>query len=410
MDLITIAVPFFLLSILVEFLWGLWRGRNTYRLNDMFSSLMLGNLSQARKFVVLGVGGVVYRWITDYFSLPLWSSTHWSTWVVAFILYDFCYYWLHRLGHERQLLWAAHVAHHQSEDYNLSTALRQTSSGFLLGWIFYIPMFVLGIPAEVVVTVGALNLIYQFWVHTQHIPELGWFEVVFVSPSNHRVHHAQNDCYLDRNYGGVFILWDRLFGTYQRELPEEPCIYGIRGPIHSWNPVRALTHIYTDMLSDIWHARSWRERIAVLFARTGWQPPSLAVEHRRGKNNLDVFEKFDPAVCVHLQWAAGLQLLLATLLLAFGQLLAPPAIELWWVWGLMVWIGVSAARWLEGLGSLLLLLGDAIRSIITVVVVMQADMAVLTAVAVGLCVASCLLCLWSGHKKTRIATDDTGFA
>ena len=139
MDLIRVAVPFFLLAIAAELLWGWWVGRNTYRLNDSFSSLMLGILSQAQKFLRLGVGGVVYAWIGSSVGLDYWRVDAWTTWFVAFVLYDLCYYWLHRISHERQLLWAAHVAHHQSEEYNLSTALRQTSTGFLFGWIFYIP-------------------------------------------------------------------------------------------------------------------------------------------------------------------------------------------------------------------------------------------------------------------------------
>ena len=233
MDLIVFAVPFFILLIVVELAYGVSTGRNTYRLNDAVSSLFMGVLSQARRFVTLGIGGYIYYLVTEYFALSLMDSSHWWTWVLAFVLYDFCYYWLHRLGHERTILWASHVAHHQSEEYNLSTALRQTSTGFLFSWLFYVPMFALGIPAEVVVTVGSLNLIYQFWVHTEHIPKLGKYEWFFITPSNHRVHHAQNDIYMDRNYGGVFILWDRLFGTFQEELKEQPVIFGIRGPLRS---------------------------------------------------------------------------------------------------------------------------------------------------------------------------------
>ena len=147
MNLIVYAVPFFIVAMVVELIYGLVVKRNTYRLNDSISSLFLGTLSQARRFVTLGVGGAVYYFITQYFSLPLMDATHWLTWLLAMVLYDFCYYWVHRIGHERIVMWAAHVAHHQSEDYNLSTALRQTSTGFLLGWIFFIPMYLLGIPA-----------------------------------------------------------------------------------------------------------------------------------------------------------------------------------------------------------------------------------------------------------------------
>ena len=281
MNLIVYAVPFFVLAILLELAYGLAKGRNTYRLNDSVSSLSLGVLSQAQRFVTLGAGGYVYYLLTEHFSLPLMDAGHWFTWVLAMVLYDFCYYWLHRMGHERTILWAAHVAHHQSEDYNLTTALRQTSTGFLLGWLFFIPMYLLGIPAEVVVTVGALNLIYQFWVHTQHVPKLGWYEWFFVTPSNHRVHHAQNDRYMDRNYGGLFIIWDRLFGTFQEELDEEPVVYGIRGPLKSWSPVKALTHIYVDMAKDSWYTRNWRDKCKVWVSRTGWRPADVADQHRK---------------------------------------------------------------------------------------------------------------------------------
>ena len=347
MDLIQLAVPFFLLAMAFELVFGIVRGRNTYRLNDAFSSLMLGILSQARKFVVLGVGGLVYAWAAKQTAITQWSVDSLGAWVIAFVLYDLCYYWQHRIGHERQFFWAAHIAHHQSEDYNLSTALRQTSTGFVLGWVFYVPLFLLGIPAEMVVTVGALNLIYQFWVHTQHIPELGLMERAFVTPSNHRVHHAQNDCYLDRNYGGVFIVWDRLFGTYQRELPNEPCVYGIRGPIRSWNPLVALTHVYKDMFDDMRRTTRWSDRLRVLWARTGWQPSDVRRRWPREKADLTQFERFDPQVSMPRTVYGGLQLLAATSLLLWGQLepLSPEGYWIWWL--LLVWTGIVTAGWLQ---------------------------------------------------------------
>ena len=348
MDLVVYAVPFFVLAIVVELVYGLRKGRNTFRLNDSVSSLFLGVLSQARRFVTLGVGGYVYYLVTKYFSLPLLDASHWFTWVLAFVLYDFCYYWLHRMGHERTILWAAHVAHHQSEDYNLTTALRQTSTGFLLGWIFYRPMFLVGVPAEVVVTVGSLNLIYQFWVHTEHIAKLGWYEWIFVTPSNHRVHHAQNDIYLDRNYGGVFILWDRLFGTFQEELDEEPVIFGIRGPLHSWNPVRALTHIYVDMARDSWHAARWSDKLKVWVGRTGWRPDDVAQRYPREKNDLSHFHKYDPRVSTRVSLYAFFQLVAAVLLLNFME----GATLGYWsgvaLWALLLATTVVTALWLEG--------------------------------------------------------------
>jgi alkylglycerol monooxygenase len=348
MNLVVYAVPFFILAILVELAYGLAVHRNTYRLNDSFSSLALGVLSQARRFVTLGVGGYVYHLVTVYFSLPLLDASHWFTWVLAMVLYDFCYYWLHRLGHERTILWAAHVAHHQSEDYNLTTALRQTSTGFLLGWIFYIPMYLVGIPAGVVVTVGSLNLIYQFWVHTEHVPKLGWYEWFFVTPSNHRVHHAQNDIYLDRNYGGLFILWDRLFGTFQEELDDEPVVYGIRGPLKSWNPVTALTHIYVDMARDSWRTARWRDKLRVWVSRTGWRPADVAASDPREKSDPAHFVKYDPRVPGRVSLYAFFQLVAAVLLLNFMESAALAYGEGVALWALLVATTVTTALWLEG--------------------------------------------------------------
>ena len=361
MDLVAYAVPFFVLAIVVELVYGLRKGRNTFRLNDSVSSLFLGVLSQARRFVTLGVGGYAYYLVTKYFSLPLLDASHWFTWVLAFVLYDFCYYWLHRMGHERTILWAAHVAHHQSEDYNLTTALRQTSTGFLLGWIFYIPMFLVGVPAEVVVTVGSLNLIYQFWVHTEHIAKLGWYEWLFVTPSNHRVHHAQNDIYLDRNYGGVFILLDRLFGTFQEELDEEPVVFGIRGTLHSWNPVRALTHIYVDMARDSWRTARWGDKLQVWVARTGWRPEDVAQRYPREKNDLAHFHKYDPPVAALVSWYAFFQLVSTVALLGYMQ---AATLDYWGgvgLWALLLATTVLTALWLEGRGAGELLRWERLR-------------------------------------------------
>jgi len=361
MNLIVYAVPFFILAIVLELAYGLIQHRNTYRLNDSVSSLFLGVLSQARRFVTLGIGGYIYYLITRYFSLPLLDASHWFTWVLAMVLYDFCYYWLHRMGHERTILWAAHVAHHQSEDYNLTTALRQTSTGFLLGWIFYIPMYLAGIPAEVVVTVGSINLIYQFWVHTEHVPKLGWYEWVFVTPSNHRVHHAQNDRYLDRNYGGLFIIWDRLFGTFQEELPEEPVIFGIRGPLRSWNPVMALTHIYVDMARDSWRTASWRDKLKVWVARTGWRPADVAATYPREKNDLAHFERYDPQVRRFVSIYAFFQLVSAVLLLNYMQ---STALAYWSgvaLWAMLLGTMVITAWWLEGRPSRRLIRWELLR-------------------------------------------------
>ncbi len=227
-QVIVLATPVFFLLIAIEFAWGWARKRNTYRLNDAINSISLGMLSQisavfTRLFRV-GIYTAIYGSVALVHNEAFWTT--WYGWLLALVFYDFCYYWLHRAGHETAIFWAAHVVHHQSQDYNLSTALRQTSSGALLGWIFYLPMAMAGVPPLVFGVVALIDLLYQFWVHTEHVGKLGWFDRWFCSPSNHRVHHAVNDRYLDRNYGGILIIWDRLFGSFKEE--DEKCVYGTR--------------------------------------------------------------------------------------------------------------------------------------------------------------------------------------
>jgi sterol desaturase/sphingolipid hydroxylase (fatty acid hydroxylase superfamily) len=363
MNLIALAVPFFLLAIAIEWLWGRWSGRDTYRLTDAVSSLTLGGLSQARRFVALGVGGSVYAWLSSVTPFATWTAEGWAAWVAAFCLYDLCYYCSHRAGHEIKLFWASHVVHHQSEDYNLSTALRQTSSGFLFGWIFYTPLFFIGVPVEMMVTVGALNLIYQFWVHTEHVGELGWFEYVFVSPSNHRVHHARNTCYLDRNYGGVFIVWDRLFGTYQRELPSESCVYGITKPIKSWSPIEAWIHVYRDILSDMVRTRRWGERLWVPFSHPAWQPSDLRSDATsKGEGNV-TFEKYDPKISRVRKMSGAANLIHITLLLLLAQQSEMLVGFEGYVWALMLWLGVANAALLSNADSRLFRFQEIVKAL-----------------------------------------------
>ena len=216
-------------------------------------------LSQARRFVTLGVGGYVYYLITRYFSLPLMDASHWFTWVLATVLYDLCYYWLHRMGHERTILWAAHVAHHQSEDYNLTTALRQTSTGFLLGWIFYIPMYLLGIPAEVVVTVGAINLLPVLGAHRARA-EAGLVRVGVRHPVEPPgAPRPESISTWTAITAACLYLWDRLFGTFQEDWQRAP-VYGFAAL--KAGTVRALTHIYVDMFGTAGTAR-WRDKLRV---------------------------------------------------------------------------------------------------------------------------------------------------
>ena len=308
MDYVALAVPFFLLAILLELIYGWAIKNNTYRINDTISSLFMGSLRGTSGILKIGIGGTIFYIIETEFSLWRMDDTNILTWVFAFVAYDFFYYWFHRISHERQIFWASHVAHHQSEEYNLSTALRQTGTGFLITWVFYIPLFAMGVPSYVFVSVASINLIYQFWVHTKHIGKLGWYELIFVTPSNHRVHHAINNEYVDKNYGGVFILWDRLFGSFQEELEGEECVYGIRGPIKTFNPIWANLHIYIKILKDVKMEITVRNLIRVLIARTGWSPDGSKHGSTKEAFNKEEFQKHDPKVNFVISAYALLQL------------------------------------------------------------------------------------------------------
>ncbi|MBL4631025.1 MAG: sterol desaturase family protein [Paraglaciecola sp.] len=291
MNIILYAVPFFFLLIFAELFLEKIKGTNYYRVNDSINSLTAGVLSRMTGIVKQLFPLTIY--VVAYEQLALFQmESSWWMWLIAFVLYDFCYYWNHRLGHETNILWAAHVVHHSSEEYNLTTALRQSGSSFF-SWVFYLPMAILGFEPLVLISVGSLNLIYQFWVHTRHIPKLGWYEKAFVTPSNHRVHHAQNQVYIDRNYGGVFIIWDRIFGSFQEELDSEPPIYGIRKALKSWNPLWANVHVYARLFKDCWHAKRWQDKLSIWFKPTGWRPSDVEVNYPLNKVDLSKFTRFD---------------------------------------------------------------------------------------------------------------------
>ncbi len=322
-QVIVVATPVFFALIAVEWAVSLRRGRNAYALADAISSLNLGVLSQTSavftKLLTLGIYTVVASHVALIEADAFWLSL--PGWLLALLFYDLCYYWLHRMGHEVGVLWAAHAVHHQSQAYNLSTALRQTSSGALLGWIFYLPMALAGVPPLVFAVVGLIDLLYQFWVHTEQVRKLGWFDRWFCAPSNHRVHHAVNERYLDRNYGGILIVWDRLFGTYKTEDDEEPCVYGTRGLLKSWDPLWANFSVYRQLAHDSWHARSWMDKVRVWFKPPGWRPADVAQRFPRPVFDLDEHRIiYSPPMGTGLRWFAGLQ---------FAALVAGTSVFLW---------------------------------------------------------------------------------
>ncbi len=321
-QIIVLATPVFFLLIAIELAVGYRRQRNTYRLADAVSSISLGMLSQTSavftRLLRIGIYTALFEHVALWRNDAFWTSL--PGWLLALVFYDLCYYWLHRMGHESAVLWAAHAVHHQSQDYNLSTALRQTSSGALLGWIFYVPMALAGVPPLVFGVVALIDLLYQFWVHTEQVGKLGWFDRWFCSPSNHRVHHAVNDAYLDKNYGGILILWDRLFGTFKDEDDQEKCVYGTRGLLNSWDPLWANAQVYAGLAHDSWHARSWLDKLKVWIKPPGWRPADVAERFPKPAFRMAQMQLYHPPMSRAVQWFALVQ---------FALLLAGVAAFLW---------------------------------------------------------------------------------
>lgn len=258
-----------MITILLEAWIARRRGLKIYDLPDALTSLNFGTLSQVSGAFVRAFTFGIYVYVFENLRLHTLSQDQIWVWVAALIAYDFIYYWVHRCGHEVNAMWAAHQVHHSSEWLNLSTALRQTSTGAFLGFPFYLPMAIVGVPPVVFGTVALIDLLYQYWVHTELVRKLGWIDRVFVTPSNHRVHHGQNDYCIDRNYGGIFIIWDRLFGSYAEERDAEPVVYGIRKPLASYNIVWGNLNVYAEVLRKSLTAASFSTAL-----RTWVDPPS----------------------------------------------------------------------------------------------------------------------------------------
>lgn len=259
---ILIAIPFFFLSIIIEFLWGRYKKTSFYNFEDTITNLNLGVGSQAfntlLKLLLLGA----YEFIYLNFAPFKLESSEWS-FILCLIVFDFIYYWAHRWGHEMNIFWGAHIVHHQSQEYNLSVALRQSWFHNALAFVLFLPIPFLGFDPLVFAAAAGFSTLYQYWIHTKHIKSLGVFEWIFNSPSHHRVHHATNPKYLDKNYAAVFIIWDRIFGTFQKE--EEEPVYGITIPLNSWNPVWANLHFYGEMMKGLKKLKTLKSKLALPF-------------------------------------------------------------------------------------------------------------------------------------------------
>lgn len=301
-DYVTAAVPLFFTLAAIEFLCA-WIARfPTFRLNDSISDLGCGIIDQTLKVFAHGVVLLAYIYIYEHFRLfDVLEFSPAGKWAAAFLLFlgvDFCFYWHHRFGHEWAVPWATHVVHHQSEEFNLIVALRQSAFEHYLLAFFYFPLAWIGFPPAWYVSMWGFNLIWQFWCHTRLVGKLGPIEWVFNTPSHHRVHHGRNPKYLDKNYAGTLIIWDRLFGTFIEEQ-EEP-VYGITKPLRSMNPVWANLHFWVELAEDAWKAPYRWDKIKIWFMPLGWTPRGLPEKPRAAEVTRESIVKYDPQVPVGL--------------------------------------------------------------------------------------------------------------
>jgi sterol desaturase/sphingolipid hydroxylase (fatty acid hydroxylase superfamily) len=323
-NLIAFAIPFFLVFMGLELLVArAQRRRGLYRLQDALADLGCG-VGQQMGMVFAGAALLAaYAWLYDHHRLFTLDAASPAPWLVSFVFVDLAYYWWHRLSHEVNFLWAAHAVHHQSEDYNLAVALRQAILTSFTSLPFYYPMAFLGVPPIVYATMTAVSTLYQFWIHTELVGKLGFVEAILNTPSHHRVHHAVNPQYLDRNYGAILIVWDRLFGTYAEEVA--PPVYGTTKPLRSFNPVWAQVQAWFEIAEKARALPRRRDRLRMWFASPSWNPggpaaPDEAALRGRGKHGVPV----PPALKAY----AGLQfapVIAATFLMLLWQFTAPRA-------------------------------------------------------------------------------------
>ena len=291
MNYIVLAIPVFFLLIGIELLVVRLGRRDYYRLSDTLNDLSCGILDQLLEVFAKTALFAGYVFIYGRHRLATIPGDSALAWTVCFLGVDFFYYWFHRGSHEINAIWATHVVHHQSEEYNLAVALRQGAFQSAISWVFYLPLPLAGFPPLMFLTLSSLNTLYQFWIHTRAIGRLGALEWLLNTPSNHRVHHGRNPKYIDRNHGGTLIVWDRLFGTYQAE--EEEPVYGITKPLASWNPVWANFHYCVELLDLARGMRRWSDRVRLLLKPPGWRPAELGGLEQAPEVDAASYRKWD---------------------------------------------------------------------------------------------------------------------
>lgn len=316
---IVLSIPIFFILMGIELIVERLTHQKLYRLPDAIANLSCGITSQLSGLFLKIFAIGAYQFLFEHFAFFTLERT-WFYWLMLFLLADMAYYWAHRMSHEINLFWGGHVVHHQSEEYNLSVALRQSSLQVVWTFAFSLPLAFIGFKTLDFALMSAFITLYQFWIHTETINKMGWFEYIFNTPSHHRVHHGRDPKYIDKNHAGTLIIWDKMFGTFQEE--EERPTYGITKPINSWNPIWANISHYAEMGKDIKQIPKWSDRIKYLFKKPGWLPDYMGGYRAAPEVDKATYQKYDTPAPIMLNYYVFFQYtlcLVATALFLFNS-------------------------------------------------------------------------------------------
>ncbi|GAA6769038.1 sterol desaturase family protein [Flavobacterium sp. CGRL1] len=316
--ILIIAMPVFLVLIVIEKLYGIYKKNDTAPLIDSVSSISSGITNSVKDVLGLSITFLSYEWMVSKIAFFHQEATVLS-YVIAFFVIDFYGYWSHRLAHQINFFWNKHAIHHSSEEFNLACALRQPIASLVNLFTFLlIPAALLGVPASVIAITLPLHLFLQFWYHTKHIKKMGFVEKILVTPSHHRVHHAINPEYLDKNHSQIFIFWDKLFGTFQEELDDVLPVFGITRPANTWNPIKINFQHLTLLIKDAWRAESWKDKLIIWFKPTGWRPENFEEKYPVNKiENVFDFEKYGTQNSQKLIYWSVAQILITLLFVSY---------------------------------------------------------------------------------------------
>ncbi len=342
--ILLIAMPAFLALVLFEKWWAWRKGTDNVKTADTISSLLSGVTNVTKDVLGLSIAIYGYGWMVKHLAVYHIETT-WLTYLVAFLALDLSGYIVHRIQHTYNFFWNGHLIHHSSEEFNLACALRQSISGIVkIFAIFLLPAAILGVPEKVIAVVAPLHLFAQFWYHTVHINKMGFLEKIIVTPSHHRVHHAINPEYLDKNFSQIFIFWDKWFGTFQEELADKPPVYGITRPVQTWNPIKInFQHVWL-LIKDAWRTQSWRDKLRIWMMPTGWRPDDVNEKYPVYKiTDVYHFDKYSTSITQSVKIWLWIQLgaLLIFVAYLFGNIAAigSPGI---FIYGLFVFLFVYA--------------------------------------------------------------------